>query len=566
MLFCTACLIPGSGQADFVALRPMIGVPEFAEPGDNFCVEMAADPGLSSNAWTVSLVNDLRAWSCTVEQAVYGSYVENDSATGYRLTVRTPSDIAPELFDIVVTHSSGDGSTNRNCVKIVEDLERSFYILHYADPQAETFNAQQANGMSGTHGSIEEMLWAAPVLQLVNPRFVFNTGDELDDGWNNTATRYQEYISAIESFHVPLLITRGNNDTSDLNFWKANIGIPTYSIIMGSFYVCMKDYNANTYRTWLQNNHAASFSDTNITFRLFGQHFTSASAYLPPAGQYPDLMLLGHQHTFTVNQSSPYYRLVSGPAFRYAGVGVFEFLKSGDTWTCPSIEAHGGANKVDLVGNCGVHRITNTFAYANEGSQYANTAFVSNSINYNFRDGRLRFLMRYADGGYKVDGGEKLAEYTYNDGSNVAVVVRVDIAANTVTDVSVSRIDSDADGMPDWWEELHFSGPTNAVASDDDDADECSNLHEFIADTLPWDPDSLLRILDIVPTAGVCRIDWQGGTGAWQYLEYRTDLSNTGEQWIAMFTNPPPTATQTNILTSGGTNDLLLLRIRAERP
>lgn len=42
-------------------------------------------------------------------------------------------------------------------------------------------------------------------------------------------------------------------------------------------------------------------------------------------------------------------------------------------------------------------------------------------------------------------------------------------------------IDSDGDGMPDWWEQMHFSGVTNAVPSDDPDHDGKSNMEEYIA-------------------------------------------------------------------------------------
>jgi len=52
--------------------------------------------------------------------------------------------------------------------------------------------------------------------------------------------------------------------------------------------------------------------------------------------------------------------------------------------------------------------------------------------------------------------------------------------------------------------------------------------------------------------------DLQDGTGAWQYIECRTDLCDTGEQWTAVFANPPPTAIQTNIFMSGGTKEILI--------
>jgi predicted outer membrane repeat protein len=52
-------------------------------------------------------------------------------------------------------------------------------------------------------------------------------------------------------------------------------------------------------------------------------------------------------------------------------------------------------------------------------------------------------------------------------------------------------VDTDSDGLPDWWEIKHFGGPTNAVASADDDGDGLTNLEEYAWGTDPhnWDTD-----------------------------------------------------------------------------
>jgi len=52
--------------------------------------------------------------------------------------------------------------------------------------------------------------------------------------------------------------------------------------------------------------------------------------------------------------------------------------------------------------------------------------------------------------------------------------------------------DTDGDGLPDWWEELHFGGPTAANPNDDPDGDGLTNLQEYELDTRlsPVDPDT----------------------------------------------------------------------------
>jgi hypothetical protein len=61
--------------------------------------------------------------------------------------------------------------------------------------------------------------------------------------------------------------------------------------------------------------------------------------------------------------------------------------------------------------------------------------------------------------------------------------------------------DTDGDGMPDFWEELHFGGPTNGVAGADNDGDTFDNLSEWIADTIPTNSASFFRLDGIDRTA-----------------------------------------------------------------
>jgi uncharacterized protein YfaP (DUF2135 family) len=52
------------------------------------------------------------------------------------------------------------------------------------------------------------------------------------------------------------------------------------------------------------------------------------------------------------------------------------------------------------------------------------------------------------------------------------------------------EIDTDEDGIPDWWEALYFDGPTMATAIEDLDGDGLNSLYEVLARTNPFDVDS----------------------------------------------------------------------------
>ena len=430
--------------AQFSIARPNYGVPEFVEPGGIFHAEVKAGAGLKDAAWKAVLVNDLRAWTGVVEHAAYGRYVDNNTLEGYRLTIRAPSDISPEVFRLVISHASGGTATNRNAVSLVRNLETNFYFLHYADPQARDYEPDNwTTGKHGKHGSIREIYWQAPALGLIHPRFMFDTGDELDNSYGKSVDRYAEYIDAMCGIGVPVLATRGNNDSAiSTEQWRSTIGVETYSISMGSFYICQKDVREDAFTTWFTNDYAGSFANPAVRFRLFGQHFCLSAAqapfcYLPPEGRYPDLMLVGHGHTNLTIQSKPYYVIETQPACNKGAVGFFEFSHDGTNWTCTTLARHPTSTWFQVMNTGAVAMLESSFAVPNNGLCVTNAAVISNKLPFTFWDGRIRFLMKYSETGYAVSNGEKLAEYDYNDRSNMAVVVRVNITGNATTSVSI---------------------------------------------------------------------------------------------------------------------------------
>jgi Bacterial TSP3 repeat len=69
-----------------------------------------------------------------------------------------------------------------------------------------------------------------------------------------------------------------------------------------------------------------------------------------------------------------------------------------------------------------------------------------------------------------------------------------DITYNFTADSELSSADSDADGIPDWWEAAHGTDPYSALgdngAAGDPDQDGLSNLQEFQHGTDPQNPDT----------------------------------------------------------------------------
>ena len=88
-------------------------------------------------------------------------------------------------------------------------------------------------------------------------------------------------------------------------------------------------------------------------------------------------------------------------------------------------------------------------------------------------------------------------------------------------------VDSDGDGLPDWWEQQFFGHLTGTDPNADPDHDGASNLAEFLAGTNPTNFNSALRITAMRAggTNGVV-LEWPGVAGRYYRLLRATNLFN----------------------------------------
>ncbi|HTQ50174.1 MAG TPA: hypothetical protein VMJ12_05645 [Candidatus Acidoferrales bacterium] len=93
-------------------------------------------------------------------------------------------------------------------------------------------------------------------------------------------------------------------------------------------------------------------------------------------------------------------------------------------------------------------------------------------------------------------------------------------------------LDSDGDGIPDWWMIEYFGHPTGqagdlSLAQDDADADGMSNLQEFLAGTDPTNPNSLLALSIATDATGAnLFLGWNAVSGKNYQVLSATNLSN----------------------------------------
>jgi hypothetical protein len=88
-------------------------------------------------------------------------------------------------------------------------------------------------------------------------------------------------------------------------------------------------------------------------------------------------------------------------------------------------------------------------------------------------------------------------------------------------------VDTDGNGLPDWWEQLFFGRWTGTDPNADPDHDGASNLAEFLAGTDPTNFNSALRLtaLRAADTNGSV-LEWPGVAGRYYRLLCATNLLN----------------------------------------
>jgi len=106
-----------------------------------------------------------------------------------------------------------------------------------------------------------------------------------------------------------------------------------------------------------------------------------------------------------------------------------------------------------------------------------------------------------------------------NDATATAAQRDAYVPNNRVTFTAEIQADTDADGLPDVWEQTHFGNPTHAVASADADGDGQSNLHEYLAGTEPLNAASALRVTGSAFASGFI-LDWPGVPGKTYQVQF----------------------------------------------
>lgn len=95
---------------------------------------------------------------------------------------------------------------------------------------------------------------------------------------------------------------------------------------------------------------------------------------------------------------------------------------------------------------------------------------------------------------------------------------------------NIPDYDTDMDGMPDWWELQYGMDEISLVATNDTDSDGFTNYEEWLADTVPTNAASFLAL---GAYTNASQIVFNASTNREYQIQYRLDLADTNESWMA---------------------------------
>ena len=86
-------------------------------------------------------------------------------------------------------------------------------------------------------------------------------------------------------------------------------------------------------------------------------------------------------------------------------------------------------------------------------------------------------------------------------------------------------VDTDLNGLPDWWEQQYFGQPTGTDPTADPDHDGLSNLGEWLTGTVPTNSASNLQLTVAVTNQNVAVLKWASLAGKSYQIERSTNLT-----------------------------------------
>jgi len=409
-----------------VIQRPLLNIPAVLPPGEILRIECEADP--QTTGWAARLH---RGATTVPLQILSSSY--DATTTWWTLNAKVPAVPLHELYDLVVTADGGILDRTRNAVKVIPEYLEDYYFIHITDTHLPTKLYYYEPGSDTDVSEIVDLRAVMDDIRIINPEFVFLTGDLINEGELERYLDKRYYTRAqqlLTEFDVPVYLTAGNHDiggwsdtpppdgTARRNWWhffgwnrlyNPPPGAPwytqNYSFDYGSVhyvglesYVNYDDWHASTYGAtsftagqlqWLSADLLAAAG--SLSQVLFYHYDFSNQINL--AALNVEMALSGHRHRDDGNLHQPPYDLVTDNVC--SGDRAFRLIRVQDGAVTPTATLSSGSG----------YPLRVDYSPANDGQHSQVTAELVNLMRERFEHGQLRFYMPKGGTSVQVTGG-----------------------------------------------------------------------------------------------------------------------------------------------------------------
>jgi hypothetical protein len=421
--------IPPVADTLTVIQRPLLNIPTILAPGDTLDISCEAGPGVTG--W----VAELRYEAITLPLSIVSA--SHDASTGW-WTLRAPLQ-SPELYELYDLHVSADGGIDdsaANAVSILPAFKDDYYFVHITDTHIPTHLYVDDPGSETDSTSTIDLREVFADIELINPEFLLLTGDLVNEGELEDYL-YRRYYSRSQRLlgesRVPIYLTAGNHDlggwsdtppadgTARRDWWRfygwprlddpppgAPARTQDYSFDYGPVhYVGLEAYdNYDWWRysiygatsfisdqlLWLGTDLAAATAAGSTSQVLFYHYDFKHEMDLSALGV--EMALWGHNHSNTGSIYTQPYDLSTKNTSR--GNRAYRLIRVSNGVLAPTNALSAGYSGNNL-------RVQ--YSPANDGSNLALSATVTNNQAQGFEHGRLRLLLPKQNGTILVTGG-----------------------------------------------------------------------------------------------------------------------------------------------------------------
>ena len=401
---------------------PLTANPAIVPIGGKFTIQCKASQSISN--WKVGISTPYVRFDNLAVQSNY-----NNETNLWELIAEVPSNAPFELYDLQVTY---DGSMDHvvHAVKVVQHFQKNYYFVHLADlhmPSVAWIGYIDYEDKN----SAAEFLQIIDELSIINPEFVLQTGDVIDNGMQED--QFQVVQEIFTTADVPMFVTAGNHDVwlDGHGLWNKYFS-PTmdYSFNYGKhhyagmeMFLLPKPTFKEHQMVWLQNDLRLSANQGNTFNTLFYHFDESFQINADFVDEFAvDLICYGHTHRNQVSTLGARNTLNINTGSTMNDKGEYRLIRVSN-------------NQVQDHPIIKFNNLKINYSPANDGSNWKVRVKIENRNNVDFENGLIKFYLRHDAAGYSITAGD-LAQFIETDSVDVYYVY-VNISANSNQEVNI---------------------------------------------------------------------------------------------------------------------------------